>query len=327
ETVELEGLLPEGSRVLVAVSGGADSVCLLEFLRIIAPRRGLTLAGFHLNHRLRPAAHEDERFVRTLFEQARLPLKVVRSDVRGYARRHRLGIEGAGRELRYRHMGATARKLGCQRVALGHTADDSLETVLLNIIRGTGLTGFRGIPARREYYVRPLIELTRVEIEAWLCAQGVAWREDESNRDERYARNLLRRRVIPVLRELRPNAAVAARRAARLIADEDDCLEEEARAALSTVARRVRSGARIDLAALLSYNICLKRRMVRRLIPGMDSSGVDRILLFLTAMQEQGPRHSAAKLVLPGGTRLTRLSTAAGGRTAILVTRKGGHGR
>jgi tRNA(Ile)-lysidine synthase len=299
ETVDRERLLPDGSKVLVAVSGGADSVCLFELLRAVAPHRGLTMYGFHMNHRLRAAADDDEAFVRTLFARARVPLTVVRADVRRFAGRHRLGIEEAGRELRYRHMARLGRRVGCSRIALGHTSDDNLETMLLNLARGAGMTGLRGIPVVRMPFVRPLIDLARDEIEAWLRARGQTWREDESNRDEAHARNLIRRRVVPGLREINPEAVAAGRRTARVLAADDEYLESLARDAFSRVTRRTRHGLEIDLIAFSAYNESVKKRMVRQAIPRLESSGVDRVLVFLAG--------SSPRLTLGGGVLLARL--------------------
>ncbi len=279
-TVERYDLLPQGSRVLVAVSGGADSVCLLLLLRAVASRRGLTLFGFHMNHGLRKAARRDEEFVRSLFTEAGIELKVVRSDVPGYVRRHRVGIEEAGRELRYRNLARVARRFDCDRTALGHTADDNLETMLLNLARGTGPHGLVGIPVRRGGIVRPMIDLEREQVVRYLRACRAGWVEDETNRDPAFRRNLIRGQALAALREVNPAVVGNARRTARLLQDEDEFLDMLATRALDAVV--VRRGIRIliDTCAFDAYNTSLKRRMVKRLVPELDAEGIERVVEF-----------------------------------------------
>ena len=148
-TVKEHDLLPESASVLAAVSGGADSVCLLDLLRLAQSRFKLTLAAFHLNHGLRDSAARDEEFVRKLCREWRVELVVARADVARHAKRHKMGIEEAGRELRYQHLERVARKLKYTVIALGHTANDNLETMLLNLARGAGPRGLAGIPVQR----------------------------------------------------------------------------------------------------------------------------------------------------------------------------------
>ena len=148
-TVKEHDLLPEGASVLAAVSGGADSVCLLDLLRLAQPRLKLRLAAFHLNHDLRGTAKRDEDFVGKVCRDWKVELVVARADVAGYSKRHRMGVEEAGRDLRYRHLERVGRKLGCDVIALGHTANDNLETMLLNLARGAGPRGLAGIQVQR----------------------------------------------------------------------------------------------------------------------------------------------------------------------------------
>jgi len=296
ETVKRAGLLPEGAKVLVAVSGGADSVCLFDLLRAVAPGLGLELVGFHMNHGLRPTASRDERFVRGVFE---FRLVVVRSDVAAYSRSHGLGIEEAARTLRYRNMERVASKYNCDRIALGHTADDNLETMLLNLARGAGLSGISGIPVRRGPYVRPLIDIEREQIVRYLRARRLSWVEDETNQDPRFRRNLLRLQAVPALKAVNPEAAGNARRAAALLREEDEFMETLATEALSRVARVGKTRASVDCAAFENYNPVLKRRMVRHLLPGLDSDGIAKAVRFL----RQGPDQT---LLLSRSVRLVR---------------------
>ncbi|UCG43887.1 MAG: tRNA lysidine(34) synthetase TilS [candidate division WOR-3 bacterium] len=281
QTVERYGLIPTGSSVLVAVSGGADSVCLFDLLLAVRRRMRLKLFGFHMNHKLRRSAGQDESFVRRLFQEARVDLKVVRSDVSRYAHRHRLGVEEAGRELRYRHLRTTARRFDCNVVALGHNADDNLETVLLNLCRGTGPHGMAGIPAKRGMFVRPLIDAERPDIVRYLTARGREWVEDESNIDPEYRRNLLRARVVPALRDVNARAVTNARRASGLAVDEDRFLDELASGAIAEAVTRKRCRTLIDPRKLGKYNTVLKRRAVKMLLPELDSQAVETMLGFL----------------------------------------------
>jgi tRNA(Ile)-lysidine synthase len=314
-TVKEYGLLPEGSGVLAAVSGGADSVCLLDLLRLAQPRLKLRLAAFHLNHGLRDSAARDEEFVRKRCRDWSVELMVARADVAGFAGRHKMGVEEAGRELRYRHLERVARKLKCDVVALGHTANDNLETMLLNLARGAGPRGLAGIPVRRTSgsyhqdtktprgtriaFVRPLIDIERDRLEQHLRARGIEWVEDESNLDVTYRRNLLRREVVPVLLKLNPNAVPNARRAAQLLNEEGEFLDGMAEAAARDVAEFGKGRVRIDILKFKDYNNILKRRILKRVLPELDSQAVEGVLEFCN-------RDTGGKLTLTRGVRAHR---------------------
>ncbi|MGQ9708215.1 MAG: tRNA lysidine(34) synthetase TilS [bacterium] len=278
ETVKEYRLFRDKSRVLVAVSGGADSVCLLDLLRIVAPKLNLKLYGIHINHGLRETAQRDEMFVRRLFESWGGKLTVVRADVRGYARRHRLGFEEAARCLRYYHFQRAAKKLRCDTVALGHTADDNLETVILNLVRGTGLRGLGGIPIRRDIFVRPLLRIDRESIRGYLKARGIGWVEDETNNDIRFRRNLVRQQVVPVLKKLNPAVRENVLRSCAFISSEDIFLDFLASRVLERIGKLHRTIATIDIKEFNDYNYILRRRMVRLVVPELDSTGVERVL-------------------------------------------------
>jgi tRNA(Ile)-lysidine synthase len=287
-TVDRYSMIPAGSSVLVAVSGGADSVCLFDLLVSARRRMRLSLSGFHMNHKLRRTSGVDEAFVRRLFRDAGIELRVVRSDVRRYAGRHRLGLEEAGRELRYRHMRTTARRLGCEVVALGHNADDNLETMLLNLCRGTGPRGMAGIPARRGMFVRPLIDVERSEIVRYLRARGREWVEDESNIDPGFKRNFLRGRVVPALREVNARVVPNARRAAVLAEDEDRFLDKLAGGAVAEAVTHNKGRTLIDPRKLGKYNTVLQRRAVRMLLPDLDAGAVETVLGFFEHRTRSG---------------------------------------
>ena len=161
-TIRRHDLCPPGTRLLVAVSGGSDSVALTFVLRDLAAKGDFSIAGLaHFNHHLRPTADRDEQFCRALAARIQRPIVVGGADVREYAASERLGIEDAARRARYAFLHRSAADLGADRIALGHTRDDQAETFLLKLIRGAGLTGLGGIYPRRDALVRPLVVVGR----------------------------------------------------------------------------------------------------------------------------------------------------------------------
>jgi len=218
----LHRLMKPGSRVLAAVSGGPDSVCLAHWLSVQARKKCLTVRLVHIHHGLRGReADGDALFVERLGEKLDLPVAIVRAPVRALAAKRGLGLEEAGRKERYRVLGERARRGRFTAVATGHQLDDQAETVLLHLLRGTSLEGLGGIAPRRELragveLIRPLLPLTRAEVLLYLKLHGLEWREDASNADPKFTRNWVRREVLPLLEKRAPGvkdrlAAIAAK--------------------------------------------------------------------------------------------------------------------
>ena len=200
KTIERHALCPPGTRVLVGLSGGSDSVALLFLLRDLAENGRFTVAGLaHLNHQLRTTAQRDEAFCRDLAGRLNLRIVVKNEDVQGYARGRNLSVEDAARRIRYDFMEQAAGDLGAERIAVGHTQDDQAETFLLKLIRGAGLTGLGGIHPRRDRVIRPLLDVPRADLRQYLLARGEPWIEDESNEDLDNPRNRIRHVVLPEL--------------------------------------------------------------------------------------------------------------------------------
>ena len=219
-------LFSQGDRIAVGVSGGADSVALLRFLAALRPQFGWDLVVCHIHHGLRGAeADRDECFVRALAEQLGLPCAVSRIDAAALALRDHISVEEAGRMARYAFFAQTAGEGG--RIATAHTLDDSIETVLMNLVRGTGLRGLCGIPRIRGNIVRPLLDCTRAEVEDYLGTLGQPYCTDSTNLTDDYTRNRIRHDILPRLCALNPNFPGAmARMLPRLSAQQalTDCL-------------------------------------------------------------------------------------------------------
>ena len=222
-------LIPPGGGVVCALSGGADSMYLLCRLLEGRARYGWAVTAAHLNHGLRETAGRDEAFVLAYCRMQDVPLTVGHADVAGYAAREGLSIEEAGRTLRYAFLEETARGLGPDTlIATGHHAGDNAETVLMNLIRGAGLKGLTGIPERRDNIVRPMLTVSRAEIEAYLEGKNVPHVEDETNLELDYTRNRVRRQLLPLLEELNPQAAAHIAASARRLAEDEAELSRQA---------------------------------------------------------------------------------------------------
>ena len=263
-----------GEKVFCAVSGGLDSMCLLHMLKALCEERGGQVAAAHFNHRLRGAAADrDEEFVRETCEAWGIPLSVGREDVGEYAKREGLSTEEAARHLRYAFLRRTAAKRECERLYTAHHAGDNAETVLLNLIRGTGLTGLTGMDWERDGLCRPLLGVTREELEAYADEWKIPHIEDETNADpEAAARNLLRLQVMPLLKELNPRAVEHICGTARRLRGVDRSLEQDAAARTAHV--EVQEGrVTLSMEALAAAPAAVRPWMLLRLF---DLLGVGR---------------------------------------------------
>ena len=230
-TLRRHAMLAGGETVLVAVSGGADSVALLHILRELAPTFSLSLHVLHVDHGLRAESVRDAEFVHALGARLGVPVDVERVAIGPGS------VEAAARDARYAALEAWADRLGADRIAVGHSADDQAETVLMRLLDGAGVRGLAGIPPRRGRVIRPLIETRRQALRDALVAAGQDWVEDETNRDPKFLRNRIRHELLPLLAasyttDVVPSLARAARRAREMV----DALDRTATDALERLA-------------------------------------------------------------------------------------------
>jgi tRNA(Ile)-lysidine synthase len=265
-TIRRYDLLPAGSRVLVGLSGGSDSVAATRILLELSEHGGFTVAGLaHLNHGLRPSAARDEAFCREFAQRVGLALLVEHAAVRDFAATESLSIEDAARRLRYAFLERAAAETAADRIAVGHTQDDQAETVLLKLMRGAGLRGLGGIYPRRGAVIRPLLDVTRDDLRAYLQSRAETWIEDETNEDLANPRNRIRHRVLPELdRALEGSARPAIARAAALIREDGQWLDALSEARFLTLAQSTEAGLEFDVRSLADTPVPVLRRVLLR---------------------------------------------------------------
>jgi len=258
-------LLVPRETVLVAVSGGPDSLALLHLLTRLRTPWQLTLHVAHVDHGLRPEAVEDAAFVESIGRAWDVPVTVKTVDVRG-ERQPGESVQQAARRLRYRALAEVARTVDARRIALGHHADDQAETVLMRLLRGAGPTGLAGMRPRRGPYIRPLLGVTRADVEAYCRRFGLEPRRDPSNLSPQYLRSRIRHHLLPILeQEYNPNIRTVLSRTAALLREEDDLVEALARRAH----RRLQDGrgpTDLPVDGLARLPVAIARRVVRHML-------------------------------------------------------------
>ncbi len=309
DTIREYGLFAEGGRVVVAVSGGADSVALLDLLADL-PEFHLSLVVAHLNHLLRGEESDgDEAFVVRLAGVYGIPVVTRRVDVHELAHRKRLSLEEAGRVARYAFFDEVAASHGAHSVALAHHADDQAETVLLRLLRGAAGSGLSAMLPRSAdgRYVRPLLRVIRREIEAYLAARELSFRTDSSNTDTGFLRNRVRHELLPHLAGYNANIASRLTATAEILANDEELLEQIVVAAFARHGSFDRAEARLCITALTTESRGLRLRLYRhalRLVRGdLARIGFTHLQSIDRLVRDAA---SGASLNLPGGSRVTK---------------------
>lgn len=303
-------MLQPGQKVLVAVSGGPDSVVLLDILHKLARRLDFKLGVAHLNHCLRGSrSDDDEKFVCRLAARAGLKFYCRQADVAALQAKSGLSLEEAGRRARYAFLEKIAASDGFDKIALGHQADDNAEQLLLHLLRGSGPDGLAGIPPVRGRLIRPLMDITRGQILAWAEFYGLEFRIDASNADPRFTRNRIRRRLLPILeKEFNPNIRSVLHRTACLLRQEQQWLRELAAGwAKQVVIARRRGEIDLEAETLASMPKAQGRRVLRYLIGDLLGYLRGFTAVHLDALLELSlPGKDGRELHLPLGTKARR---------------------
>ena len=264
DLAERYNMFRPGMKVLCAVSGGADSMCLLHWLNAEKETLGIRLAAAHYEHGIRgEESLRDCRFVENYCRENGIELLTEHGAVPQYAAQHGMSMEEAARELRYAFLDRAARQLECDVIATAHNLNDNAETVLFHLARGGGAEGLSGIPPVRGNIVRPLLALSREEIEQYLEEHHVAHVEDSTNASDRYSRNSIRHRVVPVLHEINPEFAQAVFRTSCILREDEDCLTSLAGQFLAEYF----DGVSVPLEEFCALHTAVAARVVRRLCP------------------------------------------------------------
>lgn len=319
-------LLVKKDHLVIGVSGGPDSLCLLHLLVQFRSTFDLTLTIAHLNHQLRDVhSQADEAFVREIAERWQIPLRVETCEVAALAAQRKQSIEEAARQLRYAFLWRTALEVGAAKVAVGHNAGDQVETVLMHFLRGTGLAGLRGmlplvdlaglrlkaedVPASSApvKLIRPLLDISREEIEAYCQAHHLSPRQDASNQDTTFFRNRLRHELIPQLETYNPNIRQIIRRTAKVITADVEILEAELdRVWRNVVKNETPDWLEFDLAGWANLPLALKRATLRRAIQTLRRSLRDISFEHIeSAIDLIEKRETSSQATLPQALMLT----------------------
>ncbi|HEY6968454.1 MAG TPA: tRNA lysidine(34) synthetase TilS [Candidatus Angelobacter sp.] len=285
--IQEQRLIVPGDRVAVAVSGGADSVALLRALLELRGELGAVLAVAHFNHKIRGAeADADEQFVRQLAQEFQMQFYCGSADAPAYAREQKMSLETAARELRHAWFAELVHGNKADKIATAHTQDDQAETVLMRILRGTGTRGLAGIAPRqvKKSLIRPLLSVTRHEVEEFMKHLEQSWRDDSSNTDLRHVRNRVRHELMPVLqRDYNPALRQTLADIAEVARAEEDYWEKEL---IELKARLVRSGKpsrsgrsnrqelvlAVDLSAFVGQPLAVQRRLLRAIAEDLGAT-------------------------------------------------------
>ncbi len=308
-TIAKYDMLEGGETVLVSVSGGPDSLTLLYLLNELKPEYELDLHVFHLNHMMRGRAGKDDAiFVEMTADRLELPSTILTADVPAYILANKTSPEDGARQVRYQLLGEVAEEIGADRIALGHTADDRVETYLMRVIRGTGLDGLRSIPPVNGDIIRPLIESTRESIMSYCAANSLQPRIDETNEETVFLRNKIRGELIPHLeREFNPAFKEEIVREIETIEADVELLEDLTEQAWDETAEITEESVALSRSPFLELPLAIQRRLLR--LAAEELAGEPSPLTFqntVDIIDKVVGGDSGASLDLPGGLSARR---------------------
>ncbi|MFC1916391.1 tRNA lysidine(34) synthetase TilS [Chloroflexota bacterium] len=304
--IQGQGLISGQQKLVVAVSGGPDSVCLLHVLFKLRDKLGINLHIAHLDHQLRGTESEaDAQYVAELARQLDIPATIERRDVKAYQTRRRLSLEEAAREVRYTFLAQVAKSIGTDRVVVGHTVDDNIETILMHLIRGTGTKGLRGLQPFSQWHspggslniVRPLLQINRQETADYCRQHQLIPRSDTSNLSLSPLRNKIRQQLLPLLCTYNPRIAEALLRTARIAADDLAFLDREVARLWSEITQEQAGTIIVDKERFLELLPALQQNLLRL--------SIEKLLGNLKDIETRHIEEIMAALNKPAGKRIS----------------------
>ena len=285
KTIKKYNLIENGDKIVLAVSGGPDSIAMLDILNEINCDEKINLKFeiivSHVNHMIRKEATEDEEYVRKYCKEKNIEFYSKSIDVQKLANNNKIGTEEAGRLARYNFFDEILNKTKANKIAIAHNQNDRAETIIMNAIRGSGISGLKGIEAKREKYIRPLIECERFEIEEYCNQKQLNPRIDKTNFDNEYTRNKIRNIVIPYIkREFNPNIVTTLNRLSELVCEEEEYMEKQIKKAYKNlVLEEEKKQIVLDLKKFNQEETVIKSRVVLYTITRLfgTSKGIEKI--------------------------------------------------
>ncbi len=301
-----KNLIAPGERVLIGLSGGADSVCLAVVLQRLAKKSGFFVGAFHVNHEIRGAeADRDERFSEALCKQLGIPFFAVHEPVPKLAEEWKTGLEEAGRRVRYEAAERIADEQGYDKIALAHHRNDAAETLLFHLFRGSSVEGLASIPEQRGRIVRPLLLCERKEIEAYLSAEGISYCVDGTNEDTEYARNKIRHNILPVAEEVNQGAVRHMAETAAEFSELSEYLAGETERVFG-LAECSGDGIVLPITVLETTHRVLRRRVIYRCIETVAGRKKDITKEHVEAVLGLSEKQSGRQVSLPYGLMAVR---------------------
>ena len=308
--IQKEHLVSTPSCLLVAVSGGPDSVCLLHTLVELREGLGITLHIAHLNHKLRGAESEaDAQYVSRLAHRLGIPATIEEQDVKAYQKHKRISLEEAAREVRYTFLAQVAQSVGAEETAVGHTVDDHIETILMHLVRGTGIKGLQGLQPHSQWQlagksltvIRPLLQISREETAHYCHQHQLKPRIDTSNLSLSPLRNRIRHQLLPLLRSYNPQVTEALLRTARIAGDDLGFIDEQCLRLWAEIAQKQGNTVILDKQRLLESPPVLKRYLLRMSIEKLLGNIRDIELRHIEEIVSALTKPAGKRLSLPGG--------------------------